>query len=44
VLTKAAVLFQQPGKWEVVELEPPRQGELLVKLAPFTELRETFLA
>lgn len=35
MLTKAAVLFQQPGKWEVVELElePPRQGELLVKMA-----------
>jgi S-(hydroxymethyl)glutathione dehydrogenase/alcohol dehydrogenase len=35
VLTKAAVLFEQPGKWEVVELElePPRQGELLVKMA-----------
>ncbi len=35
MLTKAAVLFEQPGKWEVVELElePPRQGELLVKMA-----------
>jgi NDMA-dependent alcohol dehydrogenase len=35
VLTKAAALFTQPGKWEVVELElePPRQGELLIKMA-----------
>ncbi len=35
MLTTAAVLLEQPGKWEVVELElePPRQGELLVKLA-----------
>ncbi len=33
--TKAAVLFNQPGKWEVVDLdlEPPRQDELLVKMA-----------
>jgi NDMA-dependent alcohol dehydrogenase len=33
--TKAAVLFDQPGKWEVAELdlEPPRQGELLIKMA-----------
>ena len=33
--TKAAVLLEQPGKWEVVELdlELPRQGELLVKMA-----------
>jgi Zn-dependent alcohol dehydrogenase len=33
--TKAAVLFDQPGKWEVVEveLEGPRQDELLVKMA-----------
>ena len=32
---KAAVLFNQPGKWEIVEidLEPPRQGELLVRMA-----------
>ena len=36
MLTKAAVLFNQPGKWEVVELElePPRQGELLIKWRP----------
>jgi NDMA-dependent alcohol dehydrogenase len=35
VLTKAAVLFEAPGKWEVaeLELEPPRQGELLIKMA-----------
>jgi NDMA-dependent alcohol dehydrogenase len=35
LLTKAAVLFEQPGKWEVVEveLEGPRQGELLIKMA-----------
>jgi NDMA-dependent alcohol dehydrogenase len=35
MLTRAAVLFNAPGKWEVVELElePPRQGELLVKMA-----------
>ncbi len=35
MLTKAAVLFNQPGKWEVaeLELEPPRQGELLIKMA-----------
>jgi NDMA-dependent alcohol dehydrogenase len=34
VLTKAAVLFEAPGKFEVVELElePPRQGELLIKM------------
>jgi NDMA-dependent alcohol dehydrogenase len=33
--TKAAVLLDQPGKWEVVELElePPRQGELLIRMA-----------
>lgn len=32
--TRSAVLFQQPGKWEVTELdlEPPRQGELLVRM------------
>jgi NDMA-dependent alcohol dehydrogenase len=32
--TKAAVLFDQPGKWEVaeVELEPPRQNELLIRM------------
>ena len=35
MLTKAAVLFEQPGKWEVVELEleGPRQDELLIKMA-----------
>lgn len=35
VRSKAAVLFDQPGKWEVVELEVegPRQGELLIKMA-----------
>jgi NDMA-dependent alcohol dehydrogenase len=35
MLTKAAVLFTAPGKWEVTELklEPPRQGELLIKMA-----------
>ncbi len=35
MLTKAAVLFNSPGKWEVteLELEPPRQGELLIKMA-----------
>ena len=34
LLTKAAVLFEAPGKWEVVELEleGPRQGELLIKM------------
>jgi NDMA-dependent alcohol dehydrogenase len=33
--TRTAVLFTQPGKWEVteLELEPPRQGELLVRMA-----------
>ena len=33
--TKAAVLFEQPGRWEVTELdlEPPQQGELLVRMA-----------
>ncbi|SEP19949.1 NDMA-dependent alcohol dehydrogenase [Trujillonella endophytica] len=33
--TQAAVLFEQPGKWEVVDLdlEPPRQGKLLVEMA-----------
>lgn len=32
--TRAAVLFEQPGKWEVTELdlEPPRQGELLIRM------------
>jgi NDMA-dependent alcohol dehydrogenase len=35
MLTKAAVLFSAPGKWEIAELElqSPRQGELLVKMA-----------
>jgi S-(hydroxymethyl)glutathione dehydrogenase/alcohol dehydrogenase len=33
--TEAAVLLEQPGKWQImdVELEPPRQGELVVKMA-----------
>ena len=33
--TRAAVLFNQPGKWEVTELdlEPPQQGELLIRMA-----------
>jgi NDMA-dependent alcohol dehydrogenase len=32
--TRAAILEQPPGKWEVVEIEmdPPRQGELLIKM------------
>ena len=32
--TNAAVLWSQPGKWEVVEIEldPPRTGEVLVRL------------
>jgi len=35
VRTRAAVLFDQPGKWEVTELDldPPGQGELLVRMA-----------
>lgn len=35
MLTKAAALFSQPGKWEVVEveLEAPRQDELLIRMA-----------
>jgi alcohol dehydrogenase (nicotinoprotein) len=35
VRTKAAVLSEQPGKWEVtdVELDPPGQGELLIRMA-----------
>ncbi len=35
MLTRAAVLFEQPGKYEVteVELEGPRQGELLIRMA-----------
>lgn len=34
MLTRAAVLFVAPGKWEIteVELEGPRQDELLVKM------------
>ena len=34
MLTKAALLFEAPGKWEVteVDLEPPRQGELLIRM------------
>ncbi len=33
--TRGAILRTQPGEWEIVELElePPRQGELVVKLA-----------
>jgi NADPH:quinone reductase-like Zn-dependent oxidoreductase len=33
--TKAAALFSAPGKWEIVEvdLESPRQDELLIKMA-----------
>jgi NDMA-dependent alcohol dehydrogenase len=32
--TRAALLFEQPGKWEVaeVDLSPPEQGELLVRM------------
>ncbi|HEY4460649.1 MAG TPA: NDMA-dependent alcohol dehydrogenase [Pseudonocardiaceae bacterium] len=32
--TTAAVLFEQPGKWEVteVDLDPPRQDEVLVRM------------
>ncbi|CAO5256121.1 NDMA-dependent alcohol dehydrogenase [Frankia sp. AgKG'84/4] len=34
MLTRAAVLFDQPGSWEIVdvELEPPQQDELLVRM------------
>ena len=34
MLTRAAVLFEAPGKWEIteVELEGPRQDELLIKM------------
>jgi NDMA-dependent alcohol dehydrogenase len=34
ISTRAAAIFEAPGKWEVVdlELEPPRQGELLVRM------------
>jgi S-(hydroxymethyl)glutathione dehydrogenase/alcohol dehydrogenase len=33
--TRAAVLYAQPSEWEVVEvdLEPPRQGEVLIRMA-----------
>jgi NDMA-dependent alcohol dehydrogenase len=33
--TRAALLLEQPGKWEIVEvdLQPPGQGELLIKMA-----------
>jgi S-(hydroxymethyl)glutathione dehydrogenase/alcohol dehydrogenase len=33
--TKAAVLMEQPGRWEVtdVDLDGPRQGELLIRMA-----------
>lgn len=33
--SNAAVLYHQPGKWEMteVEVDPPRQGELLVRMA-----------
>jgi S-(hydroxymethyl)glutathione dehydrogenase/alcohol dehydrogenase len=32
---KAAVLFEQPGKWELadVEVEAPRRGEILIRMA-----------
>ncbi|CAO5161082.1 Alcohol dehydrogenase B [Frankia sp. AiPs1] len=32
--SRAALLFQQPGKWEITEIDvgPPRQGELLVRM------------
>ena len=32
--TKTAIMRQSPGEWEVVEvdLEPPRQGEVLLKM------------
>jgi Zn-dependent alcohol dehydrogenase len=32
--SNAAVLHEQPGKWETVEvdLDPPRQGELLIRM------------
>ena len=35
MLTKAAVLFEAPGKWDIaeLELEAPRQDELLIKMA-----------
>jgi S-(hydroxymethyl)glutathione dehydrogenase/alcohol dehydrogenase len=33
--TKAAILTQQPGRWEIaeVDLDPPRTGELLIRMA-----------
>src|SRR5262245_46995884 len=33
--SRAAVLFEQPGKWQVIDIdvEPPRQGELVVRMA-----------
>ena len=33
--TKAAILMEQPGRWEIaeVDLDPPRQGELLIRMA-----------
>src|SRR5262245_51035124 len=33
--SRAAVLFEQPGKWQITEIdvEPPRQGEILVRMA-----------
>ncbi len=32
--TRAALLFEQPGKWEITEidLEPPRQDELVIRM------------
>ncbi len=32
--TRAALLFEQPGKWEIAEIdvEPPRQDELVVRM------------
>jgi NDMA-dependent alcohol dehydrogenase len=34
LLTRSAVIFEAPGKWEVaeLELEAPRQGELLIQM------------
>jgi S-(hydroxymethyl)glutathione dehydrogenase/alcohol dehydrogenase len=33
--TKAAILLEQPGRWEIaeVDLDPPRPGELLIRMA-----------
>lgn len=33
--TKAAILMEQPGRWEIaeVDLDLPRQGELLIRMA-----------